>query len=514
MGLVDWLVDVWNSLSGWYDDQQNQDKSNAITDLVALLLAVLGIIGSAIWWLARKLRGQRGGDYGNGETPRPSNGPTSPQPMVTMTLEDFQNKLEVRAQEVRAELAASTGTNAERSQSELDELERQLANITVFYEKAWARIVELERLLVREGNDIGVERLQIAREKLERGDYSEADAIFAEIKARDGLAVERSARASYGRGEIAEAQVRWLDAAEHYEEAARLNPTIQYLQTSGVFLRRAGQYEKAIVANTELVKLARAEHGNRDQKTATALSNLSESLRIVGRYSAALPVIQEALGITRQLRPQDEQSLYIQLGNLGLILMGLHRFGEAMAPLEEAVLESERANGRQHPDTARALHNLAAYFNERGKFVEAEPLAREAVDISKAVLGPDHPDTAIRVSILAQILMNTYRPAEAEHLFRDALRITTQSLGEGHPKTAIRKDSLGVCLVSKQLSGVMNFSELAEAEQLHRSALKIGIERFGLDHLETAESRLNLEVVLERMGRHDEAANIRRGVTP
>ena len=39
------------------------------------------------------------------------------------------------------------------------------------------------------------------------------------------MEVAEAARAAFGRGEIAEEEVRWNDAADHYARAARLDPT-------------------------------------------------------------------------------------------------------------------------------------------------------------------------------------------------------------------------------------------------------------------------------------------------
>ena len=89
--------------------------------------------------------------------------------------------------------------------------------------------VRLEALLERSGNDIGGDRIAQAKAALEKGDYSIADDIFAEIEARNTLAVQETARAAFGRGEIAEEQVRWADAATHYTRAADLDPTFDHI---------------------------------------------------------------------------------------------------------------------------------------------------------------------------------------------------------------------------------------------------------------------------------------------
>src|SRR6056297_1525790 len=131
--------------------------------------------------------------------------------------------------ELKADLEAELGEAAEAEKSQLRariaELEKQIANPDAALAEAQKRIADLEALLDREANQIGADRIAEAKAALEQGDYSLADDIFAEIEAKNELAVQETARAAYGRGEVAEAEVRWGDAYRHYANAARLDPS-------------------------------------------------------------------------------------------------------------------------------------------------------------------------------------------------------------------------------------------------------------------------------------------------
>jgi len=72
-------------------------------------------------------------------------------------------------------------------------------------------------------------RLDAARKALAEGDDSKADANFAEVEAMEATAVLRVAEAAFERGTLAEADVRWADAAGHFAKAARLAPTCVHL---------------------------------------------------------------------------------------------------------------------------------------------------------------------------------------------------------------------------------------------------------------------------------------------
>ncbi|MCH8168830.1 MAG: DUF4062 domain-containing protein, partial [Proteobacteria bacterium] len=113
-------------------------------------------------------------------------------------------------------LLAEEGAERDLLLAQKAEVERKLGDLEQSFAQAKTRITDLEALLAREGNQIGGDRLAEARAALEQGDFSKADDLFAEIEAREAMAVQSAARAAYGRGEIAEEQVRWADAAEHY----------------------------------------------------------------------------------------------------------------------------------------------------------------------------------------------------------------------------------------------------------------------------------------------------------
>jgi tetratricopeptide (TPR) repeat protein len=162
------------------------------------------------------------------------------------------------------------------------------------------KIAQLELLLLQATGataDIGANRIADAKAALEAGDATKADAIFAEVEALEANAVRRAADAAFGRGLIAEEQVRWRDAADHYAKAARLNPSYDTLIKAGTFHARAGQHGAAIAADEALLALSRAEFGPDSPKTAIAMNNLAESYRAMGRYAEAEPLYRQAIDI-------------------------------------------------------------------------------------------------------------------------------------------------------------------------------------------------------------------------
>lgn len=153
----------------------------------------------------------------------------APEAGPELNVVDFiRIRRELKA-DLEAELAAATDEEKDQLHARIGELENQISNPDEALAEARKRIKDLEALLDRSGNQIGADRIAEARAALEKGDYSEADALFEEIEARRQLEVEEAARAAFGRGEIAEAEVRWADAAAHFARAAKLHETFASL---------------------------------------------------------------------------------------------------------------------------------------------------------------------------------------------------------------------------------------------------------------------------------------------
>ena len=111
--------------------------------------------------------------------------------------------------------------------------------------KRCQEISDLETALARFGNDVGGDRLAEARAALAKGDFSKADALWAEIEASADMEVGRGAEAAFQRGKIATLQIRWGEAAAHFKKAARLSPSYARLDKASEFLRYAGQLNAA-----------------------------------------------------------------------------------------------------------------------------------------------------------------------------------------------------------------------------------------------------------------------------
>ncbi|WP_299616752.1 tetratricopeptide repeat protein, partial [uncultured Tateyamaria sp.] len=305
--------------------------------------------------------------------------PTKAKDGPTLTITEFiRIRRELKA-EIEAELATAPDEEKEQLRARIAELERQIADPEPALADAKARIADLETRLERLGNEIGGDRLAEARAALEKGDYSVADDLFAEVEARTEMEVQNAARAAFGRGEIAEAEVRWGEAAEHYAKAARLEPGVNTCHKAADFAWRSGKFAAALQWGEDALKLARADDD--PIQLALMLDRSATYKQWSGDYSAAAPNFHEALEMRR------------------------------------------RVLGDRHYDVASSLNNLAALLQNTGRFEDAEPLFREALEIGREVLDDRHPNVATQLNNLAILLQATGRFEEAEPLYREALEI-------------------------------------------------------------------------------------------
>ncbi len=216
----------WKSIWEWFGVKENRKRATAIASVTGLALvliagawAFLGVMG----WT------------GDNDVSPPAFTDSGDEPIILIKRSVFEAELNKRAAEVEVALATATEAERTRPEAEKAEIARRLADIEGALAEREAKIRSLEALLAEAGSAVSVERLQEAREALSKGDFSKADNLFAEIEASAQAAVQSTARAAYGRGEIAEEQIRWANAAEHYARAAGLDPTYDALRKARKF---------------------------------------------------------------------------------------------------------------------------------------------------------------------------------------------------------------------------------------------------------------------------------------
>ena len=447
-GLMMW--EYLNSAWEWFGTSENQNRATAIAAVSAVVLTILG----GIWYSVRSSvtavanRGE--------QAVLPSN-PMLPSGEI-LSMDQHLTILQKREDQLTAKLGTSHDDERSQLTAQIADLKSQIANPNKSLADAQKRIADLETLLDRSGNTIGGDRIAQAKAALEQGDYSIADDIFAEIEANNDLAVQESARAAFGRGEVAEAEIRWHDAYAHYKRASNLDDTTDHLAAYARMTWRLAKGEEAITACESLVSRAKTDFGDQSPEYASQLNNLAEVVRAHGRFPEAEALYNEALEIDRATIGTGHPGYASHLSNLASVVKAQGHFPEAEALINMA-LEIDRATiGKGHPDYATHLNNLAGVVQAQGRFPEAETLYNEALEIGRATIGTGHPNNATRLSNLAGVVQAQGRFPEAETLYNEALEIDRATIGTGHPAYATHPTTLLCALPTKTGPRTQNHS--------------------------------------------------------
>jgi tetratricopeptide (TPR) repeat protein len=334
----------------------------------------------------------------------------------SMTITDFiRLRRELKA-DLEEELAQADSSEKDQLRARISELESQIANPDASLAEAQKRIRDLEDILERAGNEIDADRIAEARVALEQGDYSVADDIFAEIEAREQMAVQNAAR------------------------AAGLSPDFDALNKASEFAYRSGDYAAALKFANAMNE--RAQEENDKPQLLTAMDHVARAHQYAGNYAAAEPMFRAAKGLVAEVSGEVTQEYAASLNNLAELLRQTGGFAEAELLYREALEIDLKTIGKEHPDHAIHLNNLALLLTKTGDFAEAESLYSEAMEIDLKTIGAAHPSYAIRLSNLAALLIETDRYDAADPLFREALAVFEAALGAEHPHTKTASSNL------------------------------------------------------------------------
>lgn len=260
---------LWN----WFLDLSNELRITVVIAVASSIGAIIYALGKFIAWSIDHLTRK-----------------TDVKPSFNITLGQYESRLSERIGEAVRQRDATHAEGRTELEVKIAELRARLADPEKALAKAQETIKSLETALDREGNDIGSNKLTETKAALEVGDFSLADELFAQIEVREALAVKSAARAVFARGEIAEQEVRWHDAATHYQKAARLDPSFSTLDKAQEFTRSSGDYAAAMTLGSPLISAAVEEFGNESSEYGSALNNHALLLQAKGELGGAEPL--------------------------------------------------------------------------------------------------------------------------------------------------------------------------------------------------------------------------------
>ncbi len=392
----------------WWRNEDNREGASAIiSNLKVVIPALLVLVGGAAMVIGIQespipkdepptiAAGQNSNiQTGNGiQVIQGGNGTVT----YGYSVEQHQAALATREAQLRSDLERASTAEKALIEQELVAVTDKLSDIEASYTTAVEELRQLRQRIAQFEGQVPQQQLEAAQQALYQGDRSLADALFAEIEQKLAGQILLAAEAAYGRGKIAEHEIRWQDAYSHYKRATELSGEIDHLRAYARMTWRLAKGDEAVVAHEALRDLIAERSGTQSAAYATQLNNLAGVIDAQGRFAEAEELYQQALAIDRA------------------------------------------TIGEGHPDYATDLNNLAGVIDAQGRFVEAEELYQQALAIDRATIGEGHPDYAIHLNNLAGVIEAQGRFAEAEEFYQQALQILEDTLPSDHPHIALVK---------------------------------------------------------------------------
>jgi len=367
------------------------------------------------------------------------------------------------AQEAATAVAGRSGVLALYDKGCYDEA---LLRATTLLEGAGDRDARTQALLL---NDAAV-----ASEKL--GRYAEADAFYLRAvgllqsgpdAALAGTIAGNRAVLQYRVGEYEAALKAYSDAIRILETAPGADPSALSAALSGLGLveQTLGRHDDAALHLKRALALDEKLHGPVHADVATDLSNLGDLYRVLGDFDRALPTYRRAYEIRSKVLPPDHADTANSLSKLAYAYENLGQNELALTHYRDALAMRQRVLPAGHPFIASAQSSIGDILRRTGQLDAAKPWYEQALAIRRAALPAGHADIADTLHNLAWLLQLQGDATGAEPDYREALAIREQALGAGHARTADTMARLASVLAER--------GETAEALSLAQRAVAI-----------------------------------------
>ncbi len=266
----------------------------------------------------------------------------------------------------------------------------------------------------------------------------------------------------------------------------------------GVVLLELGRLDEAEFHLEGVLERQRATLGDNAGPTLATLNSLGELRKLRGDYAGSEEITRAVLDAYRRKYGSDSPETLSQAKRVGELLHLQEKLGNAEPFFREALAGSRRVLGDDHPATLRALNDLGNLIRDLGRLDEATPILREALERKHATLGRSHTSTMISVNNLGLLLEAQGDRAGAHPYFVEAYEICMRTVGERHQYTLTAMVNLSRSLGLR--------GEFDEAIEMMTRASRASAQALGDDHPLHKVIHYRRAIVLQKAGRHGEAA--------
>ncbi len=277
-----------------------------------------------------------------------------------------------------------------KSVLKIPELDPHIIDQPESVQKTQLRIRFIENVIEEESDAIDETAFAEALTDLAGEDFIKADKVLAEIEERDKPTNERGSRIAVARGEIAQEQNRWKDAAEHYARGADLFPCFETLYSAQKIYIEIEDYNSAVIFSTKAKKAAIVEFGEKTEEHAEILGNLAQVYQELEKYKRAISIYKEALDIYKKIAVGYSPVIFAINNNLGMTYQKQGNQNKAIYFFKKALAIQKKMLGKKHPDTAKIINNIASVYYLQGRHRKATKLFKKAIKIRNYGLDVDN----------------------------------------------------------------------------------------------------------------------------
>ena len=245
---------------------------------------------------------------------------------IGYTIEQHEKALKEQESSIRKDLEKlyqsekkNLSIENQRLQRKLSDVENELQSPKNSYQK---RIVFLEntiselRTITGEGNESQVAEAVSA---LQQGDTEKADQLFKQIEERENSSIERAAKAAFERGKIAEANIDYRNAYQHFERAVGFSPNNpEYLELAGLMAGTVANHQKEIEWEEKALAIYLGQNGADSAEVARLRNNLGLAWNALGQSEKAIAYYELALTTFEKVPGIDHPSTKTVANNLAV----------------------------------------------------------------------------------------------------------------------------------------------------------------------------------------------------
>ncbi len=282
----------------------------------------------------------------------------------------LKTSLEQREKELR-ELHALKSEKDKQTivflERERDAIQQQLEQVKSSYElkveALQARYAAVDKLTGEMPDDL----LEAAKAALLEGDETQADDLFRRVEEQEQGSIERAAEAAYQRGLIANDNINYRQAYEHFVRATQLNPDQpDYAWRAGMLADDIAQYDTAIGYYEQALSNYLAQEGEASTHVAALRNNLGVVWQNKGEYDTAIDYYEKALAVDIKTFGEDHPDVARDWNNLGAVWADKGEYEKAIDYYEKALAVRIKSLEDDHPHTLQTIENIALAKSKLG----------------------------------------------------------------------------------------------------------------------------------------------------